>query len=113
MLRMEARVRPARSLRCGRIFARALREFGYDGLFDRRRGKPSPKRVPLPVRMVTMSQKQLQRVKVIENAAGGRLSVCEALPSAATERTSGTTAQAALFPAIPRRDSSGREFINY
>jgi hypothetical protein len=22
-------------------------EFGYDGLFDRRRGKPSPKRVPL------------------------------------------------------------------
>jgi transposase len=23
-------------------------EFGYDGLFDRRRGKPSPKRVPLP-----------------------------------------------------------------
>jgi hypothetical protein len=21
--------------------------FGYDGLFDRRRGKPSPKRVPL------------------------------------------------------------------
>jgi transposase len=24
-------------------------EFGYDGLFDRRRGKPSPKRVPLAV----------------------------------------------------------------
>jgi transposase len=24
-------------------------EFGYDGLFDRRRGKPSPKRVPLPL----------------------------------------------------------------
>src|ERR1700751_2765084 len=24
-------------------------EFGYDGLFDRRRGKPSPKRVPLGV----------------------------------------------------------------
>jgi hypothetical protein len=23
-------------------------EFGYDGLFDRRLGKPSPKRVPLP-----------------------------------------------------------------
>src|SRR5579864_7306812 len=23
------------------------KEFGYDGLFDRRRGKPSPKRVPL------------------------------------------------------------------
>jgi transposase len=23
-------------------------EFGYDGLFDRRRGKPSPKRVPMP-----------------------------------------------------------------
>src|ERR1700739_2364141 len=23
-------------------------EFGYDGLFDRRRGKPSPKRVALP-----------------------------------------------------------------
>src|SRR5246500_2909696 len=23
-------------------------EFGYDGLFDRRRGQPSPKRVPLP-----------------------------------------------------------------
>ena len=22
-------------------------EFGYDGLFDRRRGQPSPKRVPL------------------------------------------------------------------
>jgi transposase len=22
-------------------------EFGYDGLFDRRRGRPSPKRVPL------------------------------------------------------------------
>ena len=22
-------------------------EFGYDGLFDRRRGKPSPKRIPL------------------------------------------------------------------
>src|SRR5262249_60188264 len=22
-------------------------DFGYDGLFDRRRGKPSPKRVPL------------------------------------------------------------------
>jgi len=28
--------------------------------------------------MVTMSQKEFQRVKVIENAAGGRLSVCEA-----------------------------------
>src|ERR1700691_1286151 len=28
--------------------------------------------------MVTMSQKELQRVKVIENAAGGRLSVREA-----------------------------------
>ena len=24
-------------------------EFGYDGLFDRRRGKPSPQRVPLPL----------------------------------------------------------------
>ena len=24
-----------------------LEEFGYDGLFDRRRGQPSPKRVPL------------------------------------------------------------------
>src|SRR5438477_13212489 len=24
-------------------------EFGYDGLFDRRRGKPSPQRVPLAV----------------------------------------------------------------
>jgi transposase len=24
-------------------------EFGYDGLFDRRRGKPSPKRVPVAV----------------------------------------------------------------
>jgi transposase len=23
-------------------------EFGYDGLFKRRRGRPSPKRVPLP-----------------------------------------------------------------
>src|ERR1019366_1731687 len=31
-----------------------------------------------PVRMVTMSQKEFQRVKVIENAAGGRLSVREA-----------------------------------
>ena len=29
-------------------------------------------------RMVTMSQKEFQRVKVIENAAGGRLSVREA-----------------------------------
>jgi len=28
--------------------------------------------------MVTMSQKEFQRVKVIENAADGRLSVCEA-----------------------------------
>src|SRR5450755_3943352 len=28
--------------------------------------------------MVTMSQKEFQRVKVIENAAGGRLSVSEA-----------------------------------
>jgi hypothetical protein len=28
--------------------------------------------------MVTMSQKEFQRVKVIENAAGGRLSVGEA-----------------------------------
>jgi transposase len=26
-----------------------LEEFGYDGLFDRRRGQPSPKRVPLAV----------------------------------------------------------------
>ena len=24
-------------------------EFSYDGLFDRRRGKPSPKRVPLAI----------------------------------------------------------------
>src|SRR5208283_3098486 len=31
-----------------------------------------------PVRMVTMSQKEFQRVKVIENAVGGRLSVREA-----------------------------------
>src|ERR1019366_9089813 len=31
-----------------------------------------------PVRMVTLSQKEFQRVKVIENAAGGRLSVREA-----------------------------------
>src|SRR5271163_4081564 len=31
-----------------------------------------------PLRMVTMSQKEFQRVKVIENAAGGRLSVREA-----------------------------------
>src|SRR5579863_5985291 len=31
-----------------------------------------------PARMVTMSQKEFQRVKVIENAAGGRLSVREA-----------------------------------
>jgi hypothetical protein len=27
--------------------ARAAGAFGYDGLFDRRRGRPSPKRVPL------------------------------------------------------------------
>src|ERR1039458_4037022 len=31
-----------------------------------------------PLRMVTMSQKEFPRVKVIENAAGGRLSVREA-----------------------------------
>src|ERR1700680_717023 len=31
-----------------------------------------------PVRMVTISQKEFQRVKVIENAASGRLSVREA-----------------------------------
>src|SRR5665811_1966411 len=31
-----------------------------------------------PGRMVTMSQKEFQRVKVMENAAGGRLSVREA-----------------------------------
>src|ERR1039458_9834304 len=30
-----------------------------------------------PRRMVTMSQKEFQRVKVIENAAGGRLILCE------------------------------------
>jgi hypothetical protein len=34
--------RPAHAALAG-----ALEEFGYDGLFDRRRGKPSPKRVPL------------------------------------------------------------------
>jgi hypothetical protein len=35
--------------------------------------------------MVTMSQKEFQRVKVIENAAGGRLSVREAARAAAAE----------------------------
>jgi transposase len=33
-----------RSLRCWR---QRQEQYGYDGLFDRRRGKPSPKRVPL------------------------------------------------------------------
>ena len=35
--------RPADAALAGAL----LEEFGYDGLFDRRRGKPSPKRVPL------------------------------------------------------------------
>ena len=30
-----------------RRWRKRYEEFGYDGLFDRRRGKPSPKRVPL------------------------------------------------------------------
>ncbi len=30
-----------------RRWKRRYEEWGYDGLFDRRRGKPSPKRVPL------------------------------------------------------------------
>ncbi len=34
-----------RSLRRGRW---RYEQHGYDGLFDRRRGRPSPKRVPLP-----------------------------------------------------------------
>ena len=38
-----------------------------------------------------MSQKEFQRVKVIENAAGGRLSVREAARAAAAERTPGAT----------------------
>src|ERR1017187_7852352 len=32
-----------------RRWREGYQEFGYDGLFDRRRGKPSPKRVPLAV----------------------------------------------------------------
>jgi hypothetical protein len=35
--------------------------------------------------MVTMSQKEFQRVKVIENAAGGRVSVRKASRAAAAE----------------------------
>jgi transposase len=30
-----------------RRWLRRYEQFGYDGLFDRRRGKPSPKRIPL------------------------------------------------------------------
>jgi Homeodomain-like domain len=30
-----------------RCWRERYEEFGYDGLFDRRRGRPSPKRVPL------------------------------------------------------------------
>src|SRR2546428_12186927 len=30
-----------------RRWRKRYEEFGYDGLFDRRRGRPSPKRVPL------------------------------------------------------------------
>jgi transposase len=30
-----------------RLWHERYQEFGYDGLFDRRRGQPSPKRVPL------------------------------------------------------------------
>ncbi len=32
-----------------RRWLRRYEEFGYDGLFDRRRGKPSPKRIPLEI----------------------------------------------------------------
>jgi hypothetical protein len=38
-----------------------------------------------PRGMVTMNQKEFQRVKVIENAVGGRLSVSESRWSAAVE----------------------------
>lgn len=31
-------------------------EFGYDGLFDRRRGQPSPKQVPLATDNITVSK---------------------------------------------------------
>ena len=34
---------------CG---AARYEEFGYDGLFDRRRGQPGPKRVPINVEQV-------------------------------------------------------------
>src|SRR5208283_1836632 len=37
------------SERSMRRWRERLEEFGYDGLFDRRRGQPSPKRVPLAV----------------------------------------------------------------
>ncbi len=38
--------RHQRPVRCG-VGGSGCEEFGYDGLFDRRRGQPSPKRVPL------------------------------------------------------------------
>ena len=37
------------SARQMRRWLRRYEVFGYDGLFDRRRGKPSPKRIPLEV----------------------------------------------------------------
>src|SRR5664279_4343252 len=52
--------------------------------------------------MVTMSQKEFQRVKVIENAAGGRLSVTRSLPPAATEPTPGAAPQTPLSARFPR-----------
>src|ERR1039457_6721461 len=52
--------------------------------------------------MLTMSQKEFQRVKVIENPAGGRLSVTRSLPPAATERTPGAAPQTPLSARFPR-----------
>src|ERR1039457_829418 len=46
--------------------------------------------------MVTMSQKEFQRVKVIENAAGGRLSVREASRLLQLSETAGGTPQTPL-----------------
>jgi hypothetical protein len=53
-----------------------------------------------------MSQKQLQRVKVIENGASGRLSVREDLPPAALSERQAQRPKR-RFPAIPRRDPAG------
>jgi hypothetical protein len=50
--------------------------------------------------MVTMSQKEFQRVKVIKNAAGGRLSVREAA------RLLQLSERRLLFP-LPNRGASG------